>query len=123
MSSEGNAIATPAVDLEALRSRIDQLGETIKSLKSSSEPDKDAIASAVADLLDAKRTFAANNEGIGVDGNKWEEPMSKKDKKKAEKTSKSKSEGGENQVSEANGEFCSHVSRACSLTARTGGSL
>ncbi|KAL7490040.1 hypothetical protein ACHAW6_015768 [Cyclotella cf. meneghiniana] len=102
MSSEGNAIATPAVDLEALRSRIDQLGETIKSLKSSSEPDKDAIASAVADLLDAKRTFAANNGGIGVDGNKWEEPMSKKDKKKAEKASKAKSDGVDNQVSEAN---------------------
>jgi hypothetical protein len=102
MSSEGNAVATPAVDLDSLRTRITDLGETIKSLKSSSEPDKDAIATAVADLLDAKRTFAANNGGIGVDGNPWEEPMSKKDKKKAEKTAKTGK--GENVVSEANGE-------------------
>lgn len=88
MSSEGNAVATPAVDLDDLRTRINQLGESIKQLKSSAEPDKDAITAAVNALLDAKRTFANNNGGIGVDGNKWEEPMSKKDKKKAEKAVK-----------------------------------
>jgi hypothetical protein len=105
MSSEGDAVATPTVDLDALRTRITDLGETIKILKSSSEPDKDAIASAVAELLDAKRSFANNNGGIGVDGNKWEEPMSKKDKKKAEKAAnaaKAAGDGG-NVVSEANG--------------------
>ena len=88
MSSEGNAVATPAVDLDDLRTRINQLGESIKQLKSSAEPDKDAITAAVNALLDAKRTFANNNGGIGVDGNKWGEPMSKKDKKKAEKAVK-----------------------------------
>lgn len=103
MSSEGNAVATPSVDLDALRTRITTLGETIKTLKSSSEPDKDAIATAVAELLDAKRSFANNNGGIGVDGNKWEEPMSKKDKKKAEKAAKAAAAGGGNVVSEANG--------------------
>ena len=108
MSSEGDAVATPAVDLDALRTRITALGETIKSLKSSSEPDKDAIASAVADLLEAKRTFANNNGGIGVDGKKFEEPMSKKDKKKAEKAAK-QAQGEGNVVSEANGESsCSY---------------
>ena len=105
MSSEGNAVATHAVDLDALRTRITALGETIKTLKSSSEPDKDAIASAVAELLDSKRAFAANNGGIGVDGNKWEEPMSKKDKKKAEKAAKAAAGKGENVVSEANGKL------------------
>ena len=104
MSSEGNAVATPTVDLDALRTRINNLGETIKSLKSSSEPDKDAIAASVSELLEAKRTFANNNGGIGVDGKKWEEPMSKRDKKKAEKAAKAK-EGGGNVVNEANCEF------------------
>ena len=89
MSSEGNAIATPAVDLDELRTRIASLGESIKLLKSSSgDPDKDAIATAVASLLDAKRTYAKNNNGIGVDGKPWEEPMTKQQKKKLEKEKK-----------------------------------
>lgn len=78
MSSEGNAVATPAVDLAALATTITTLGESIKQLKSSSEPDKDAISSAVASLLDAKRTYAKNNGGVGVDGKPWEEPMTKR---------------------------------------------
>ena len=46
----------PAVDLEELRSKIAALGDSIKQLKSSSEPDANAIGTAVAALLDAKRT-------------------------------------------------------------------
>lgn len=88
MSSEGNAVATPAVDLNELNTRITALGESIKQLKSSSEPDKDAIATAVNALLDAKRTYAKNNGGVGVDGKPWEEPMTKSQKKKAEKEKK-----------------------------------
>ena len=91
MSSEGNAVASPTkVDLPALQSTITTLGESIKELKSSAEPDKDAIATAVAALLDAKRTYASNNGGIGVDGKKWEEPMTKSQKKKLEKEKKAK---------------------------------
>ena len=91
MSSKGNAVASPTkVDLPALQSTITTLGESIKELKSSAEPDKDAIATAVAALLDAKRTYAANNGGIGVDGKKWEEPMTKSQKKKLEKEKKAK---------------------------------
>ena len=79
MSSEGNAVATPAaVDLTALAATITTLGESIKQLKSSSEPDKDAISTAVTSLLDAKRTYAKNNGGVGVDGKPWEEPMTKR---------------------------------------------
>jgi len=89
MSSEGNAVAIPApVDLADLASRITALGDSIKTLKSSSEPDKVEISNAVAALMDAKRTYAKNNGGIGIDGNKWEEPMSKSEKKKAEKAAK-----------------------------------
>ena len=90
MSSEGNAVATPLVDLNVLQARISALGESIKQLKSSSEPDKDAISTAVTALLDAKRTYAKNNGGVGVDGKPWEEPMTKSQKKKAEKEKKAK---------------------------------
>ena len=79
MSSEGNAVATPSPSesLDELKARIAALGESIKTLKSSSEPDKDAVSTAVANLLDAKRAFAKNNGGVGVDGKPWEEPMTK----------------------------------------------
>ena len=40
-----------------------------------------------------------------MDGNKWEEPMSKKDKKKAERAAKAAAGKGENVVSEANGKL------------------
>jgi len=45
-----------SVDLEELRSKIAALGDEIKQLKSSSEPDTAAIGTAVAALLDAKRS-------------------------------------------------------------------
>lgn len=90
MTSEGNAVALPApIDLAELATRISTLGETIKTLKSSSEqPDADAISAAVAALLDAKRLYAATNGGIGVDGKPWEEPLTKSQKKKLEKEKK-----------------------------------
>jgi len=90
MSSEANAVASPApIDLTELASRISSLGENIKLLKSSSEqPDADAISAAVAALLDAKRLYAHNNGGVGVDGKPWEEPLTKSQKKKLEKEKK-----------------------------------
>jgi hypothetical protein len=90
MTSEGNAVALPApIDLAELATRISTLGETIKTLKSSSEqPDADVISAAVAALLDAKRLYAATNGGIGVDGKPWEEPLTKSQKKKLEKEKK-----------------------------------
>lgn len=94
MSCEGDAVASPTpIDLAELASRISSLGDTIKLLKSSSEqPDAGAIASAVAALLDAKRTYARTNGGIGLDGKPWEEPMTKSQKKKLEKEKKSAAE-------------------------------
>ncbi len=94
MSSEGNAVASPApIELAELASRISSLGDTIKFLKSSSEqPDADAIAAAVAALLDAKRLYAQSNGGIGFDGKPWEEPLTKSQKKKLEKEKKAAAE-------------------------------
>ncbi len=92
--SSGNAVASPApIDLAELASRISTLGDTIKLLKSASEqPDADAIAAAVAALLDAKRLFAQSNGGIGSDGKPWEEPLTKSQKKKLEKEKKAAAE-------------------------------
>ena len=93
MSSEGNAVATP--DLKALEATITKLGEEIKRLKSASEaPDKGAVESLVKQLLDAKRTYAEHNHGIGVDGKPFEEPLSKAEQKKRDKAAKSAAAAG-----------------------------
>jgi len=75
------------VNLQQLKEEIAAIGEKIKSLKSASEIDKDAVKAAVADLLAKKKLYADNNDGIGVDGNKYEEltKAQKKAKEKAEK--------------------------------------
>ena len=76
------------VNLEDLKKVIHSLAESIKSLKSSgssSPTDKDAISASVSALLNAKRTYAAANGGIDVEGKPWEEPMSKSEKKRLEK--------------------------------------
>lgn len=71
-----------AVNLEELKAEIDSIGERVKSLKTvTGEVDKDAIAAAVKDLVTAKKKFADNNNGIGVDGKPFEEPMTKAQKK------------------------------------------
>jgi hypothetical protein len=77
-----------AVDLETLKLEITGLAEKIKSLKAAEEPDKDAIATAVAALLTARRNYAANNDGLGVDGLPYEEPLTKAQKKAKAKTEK-----------------------------------
>jgi len=85
------------VDLESLRTQISSLGEKVKSLKTASPPDKDAIANALKELLASKKLFAENNNGIGVDGKKFEAPLSKAEKKaraKAEKAAAAAAAGG-----------------------------
>lgn len=77
-----------SVDLEKLKAEIAVLGEKIKELKSS-EGDKDAIDVAVKELLAAKKLYADNNDGIGVDGKPYTEHLSKAQKKAKEKAEKS----------------------------------
>jgi hypothetical protein len=77
------------VELEQLKEQIDAAGENIKTLKSAGgEVDKVAIGAAVKDLLDLKKQYADNNNGIGVDGKPFEAPMSKAEKKAKEKADK-----------------------------------
>lgn len=79
------------MDLLALKEEINGIGEKIKTLKSSSPPNKEAIDAAVKDLLAKKTLFAENNNGIGVDGQPFEAPMTKAQKKAKAKAEK---EGG-----------------------------
>lgn len=69
------------MNLGQLQQEIAALGEKIKSLKESDPTDKDAVAIAVASLLEAKKTYADNNNGIGFDGQPYEEPLTKAQKK------------------------------------------
>jgi len=75
-------------NLEEQKEKVDSLAQKIVDLKKADPVDKDAIGATVKELLDAKRTYAEHNKGIGVDGKPWEEPMSKSDKKKKEKLAK-----------------------------------
>jgi hypothetical protein len=87
------------VDLDQLRGQVTEIGDKIVALKKASPVDKDAIGAAVKELLDAKRTFAQNNGGVGVDGKPWEEPMTKAQKKakaKAEKAAAAAAAAGGN---------------------------
>ena len=75
------------VNLDELKEEILTIGETIKTLKSTTPSDKDAIGAAVAALLAAKQLYADHNDGIGVDGQPFVKDSNKKDKKKAVTTS------------------------------------
>ena len=74
--------------LDEQKEKVNTLAQKIVDLKKADPIDKDAIGSTVKELLDAKRTYAEQNNGIGVDGQPWEEPMSKSEKKKKEKSAK-----------------------------------
>jgi len=95
-SSDTTALPPPTDDvLSELRARILSLSEHIKSLKASSDDgDKDAITTAVAQLVDAKRSYAANNGGLDMDNKPYVESMSKSEKKKLEKEAKAKQQQG-----------------------------
>lgn len=81
--------------LSELRACILSLSERIKSLKASSDDgDKDAITTAVAQLVDAKRSYATNNGGFDIDNKPYVESMSKSEKKKLEKEAKAKQQQG-----------------------------
>ena len=74
--------------LETLAAEIASLGDNIKSLKESGA-DGATIKAQVDLLLSAKRQYADQNNGIGVDGQPFVEKMTKAQKKAA-----AKGEGG-----------------------------
>ena len=76
-----------AIDLEALKVTIHNLGESVKELKAANA-DKKELDDAVQALLTAKQEYAQNNNGIGVDGKLFQEPLSKAEKKAQAKAAK-----------------------------------
>ena len=71
-----------ATDLEQLAAEISTLGAKVKELKTANG-DADAIKSAVAQLLTAKKAYADANNGIGVDGKPYQDGKKSKAEKKA----------------------------------------
>ena len=87
MTSEGDAVA--AADLATLKDKVEALSNQIRDLKASGSDDaKDKIPPLVKEMLAAKKAYADGNNGIGVDGKPYEEPLSKSEKKKREKAAK-----------------------------------
>jgi hypothetical protein len=109
------------VNLEELQQEIATLGEKIKALKASGDAadNKDAVATAVASLLQAKKTYAENNNGIGYDGQPHEEPLTK-----AQKKAKVKAEADQLAAAASSGKqvrsiYMRVVSLQCSCDARS----
>lgn len=75
-------------DLDALKQKTAALGDKIRELKAAADPDKAAIGAAVAELNEAKKQYAEQNGGIGVDGKPYEPPMTKAEKKAKAKAEK-----------------------------------
>lgn len=82
-------MASDSANLEELKKEVETLANKITELKKASPVDKDTIGAAVQQLLAAKKLYADNNDGIGVDGKPYEQPMTK-----AEKKAKAKAEKG-----------------------------
>lgn len=81
------------VDLSTVEAEINAIGEQIKSLKSAGAPSKEVLDAAIQSLLAAKRKYAENNNGIGVDGKPFEEPLNKSQQKAKAKAEKESSAG------------------------------
>jgi hypothetical protein len=87
------------LNLEQLKEDAEALGEKVKKLKEDGA-DAEAIKAAVADLLAVKKRYAENNNGIGVDGKPYDEPMTKAQKKAKERAEKQKEAVDANPVSD-----------------------
>ena len=85
------------VDLPKLKDDITALGEKVKTLKTSGG-EKEAVDAAVKELLAAKKLYADNNNGIGVDGKPYQEQLTKAQKKAKARAEKGEQAGPEKQV-------------------------
>ena len=85
-----------SVNLEELATEIAAMAEKVKTLKADGA-DGDVVKAAVDALLAVKQTYANNNGGLGVDGQPYEPPLTKAQKKakaKAEKEAATQSASG-----------------------------
>ena len=76
--------------LTTLGTKITSLGEQIKTIKSTTPIDTEALTNLLPQLLEAKQAYANANNGLDIDGNVYQPPMSKAEKKKKAKEEKAK---------------------------------
>ena len=88
MSTSTDATGTGTPTLEDISTQITNLAEQIRTIKQSSTPDKEALKSHITQLQTLKKDYASLNNGIGIDGLPFVEPLSKAEKKKKEKEEK-----------------------------------
>ena len=67
------------MDLPALAAQIAAAADQVKALKTNGGS-KDDITAAVNQLLQLKQQYADNNNGLGVDGQPYQPPLSNKEK-------------------------------------------
>jgi len=94
------------MDLPALAAQIAAAADQVKAFKTSGGS-KDDITAAVNQLLQLKQQYAANNNGLGVDGQPYQPPLSNKEKKakaKAEKAAKAAAAAQEGEGEQGEGE-------------------
>ena len=87
------------VNLDALKAKVSELAEKVKTLKASDGDNKDLIGATVQELLAAKQAYADANGGIGVDGKPFGKNDDKKKKKASGQVSCSVSRGSRNTFS------------------------
>ena len=80
--------------LEDIAKEITAVGERIKVMKASGTIDKETLDKEIQQLVTLKRQYAENNNGIGIDGKPYEEPLTK-----AQQKAKAKAEKGQQVVS------------------------
>ena len=103
--------------LEELAADITSCGNAVKELKSSGDADPAAIKSAVDALLAAKRAYAAQNGGIGVDGKPFVEgKQTKAQKKAAAAAAKGDSAGPAKPVSRKKGKLVSRLTHVSQIS-------
>ena len=88
MSTSTDATGTGTPTLEDISTQITNLAEQIRTIKQSSTPDKEALKSHITQLQTLKKDYASLNNGIGIDGLPFVEPLSKSEKNKKEKKDK-----------------------------------
>ena len=84
-----------STDLETIKAEIETIGNRIRDLKGSGGS-KEEIGAAVEALNAAKKQYADNNNGIGVDGKPYQENLTKAQKKALAKAQKDAAPPGGN---------------------------
>ena len=104
-----------SADLDKIKAEIDTIGNRIRDLKSSGGSKED-IGAAVEGLKAAKKQYADNNNGIGVDGKPFQENLTKAQKKALAKAENKGGAGGGGNVRDLDCRCCCFWLWICLVT-------